>query len=57
VKKTPPALKSKNMAERDKADKAYDKAHAIKQGSPKDIALDKARGVFQFEYGKKKGKK
>ena len=26
-------------------DKAYDKAHGIKQGSKKDNALDKKRGV------------
>ena len=46
-----------SVAQRDKADKAYDKAHGIKQGSKKDIALDKKRGVYGYEYGGgKKGK-
>ncbi len=45
-----------SMAARDKADKAYDKAHGIKQGSKKDIALDKKRGVYDYEYGKGKKK-
>ena len=26
-------------------DKAYDKAHGVKEGSPRDNALDKKRGV------------
>ena len=42
-----------SMAQRDKADKAYDKAHGIKQGSKKDIAMDKKRGVANYEYGPK----
>jgi hypothetical protein len=46
-------MKGKTVAERDKADKAYDKAHGIKQGSKQDIALDKKRGVYNYEYGKK----
>lgn len=48
---------AKQMSKADKADRAYDKAHGIKQGSKKDIALDKKRGVYTEEYGKKsKGK-
>lgn len=50
------AKKIKNIAARDKADKAYDKAHGIKQGSKKDMALDKKMGVAKYEYGGK-GKK
>lgn len=47
-----------SMAQRDKADKAYDKDHGIKQGSKKDIALDRKRGVATYEYGRgKSGKK
>jgi hypothetical protein len=42
-----------SLAKRDKADKAYDKSHGIKQGSKKDVALDKKRGVAGFEYGRK----
>jgi len=62
MKKSPIAniKKIKNMAQRDKADKAYDKAHGIKQYSKKDKALDKKVGVYKYEYGKKgeyKGKK
>lgn len=34
-----------------------DKKKGIKQGSKKDKAMDKKNGVFNFEYGKKKGKK
>jgi len=51
-------MKRPSMAQRDKADKAYDKSHGIKQGSKKDIALDKKRGVYGYEYGRggKKGK-
>lgn len=50
------AKKIKDVAARDKADKAYDKAHGIKQGSPKDRALDKKMGVYKYEYGGKKKK-
>lgn len=49
------AKKIKNVAARDKKDKAYDKAHGIKQGSAKDKALDKKMGVSDYEYGGKKG--
>lgn len=45
------------MAQRDRADKAYDKAHGIRQGSKKDIALDKKRGVYGYEYGGSRKKK
>ena len=46
---------AKSLAARDKADKASDKAKGIKQGSKQDIAIDKKKGVFNFEqYGKKK---
>ena len=45
--------KIKGVVARDKADKAFDRAHGIKQGSKKDIALDKKNGVADFEYGKK----
>ena len=48
------AKKIKNIASRDKVDKAYDKAQGIKQGSAKDKALDKKMGVSKFEYGSKK---
>lgn len=41
-----------SLAQRDRADKAYDKAHGIVQGSKKDIALDKKRGVAAYEYGR-----
>lgn len=44
----------KNIVKRDKADKAYDKAHGIKQGSKKDKALDRKNGVEKYEYGSKK---
>lgn len=51
--------KIKGVAARDKADKAYDRTHGIKQGSKKDKALDKKTGVYKYEYGSKKsyGKK
>ena len=45
------------MAKRDAADKKYDGAHGIKQGSKADIARDKKAGVYGYEYGGKKGKK
>ena len=45
-----------SLAKRDAADKKYDRAHGIKQGSKKDIALDKKRGLYDFEYGKGKKK-
>ena len=50
--------KGKSMAARVKADRAYDRAHGIKEGSAKDKALDRKRGVYEAEYGKgaKKGK-
>ena len=32
-----------------KEDMAYDKAHGIKEGSKRDIALDKKRGVLAKE--------
>lgn len=44
------------MAQRDRADKAMDRKMGIKQGSKKDIAMDKKKGVYNFEYGKKGGK-
>lgn len=47
----------RSIAKRDAADRAYDKSHGIKQGSKADIALDKKRGVYNFEYGKGAGKK
>jgi len=46
-----------SMAKRDAADKAADKKAGIKQGSKADIAMDKKKGVYNFEYGKKGGKK
>ena len=46
-----------SLAQRDKADKAYDKAHGIKQGSKQDVALDKKRGVAGYEYGRGSKKK
>ena len=46
-----------SMAKRDAADKKYDRAHGIKQGSKADIARDKKVGVYGYEYGGKKGKK
>ena len=52
-----PKTAGKSMAERDRLDKAYDKAHGIKQGSKKDMALDKKHGVYDYEYGPKAGKK
>lgn len=48
--------KGKSPAQRDKSDKAYDRSHGIKQGSKRDLALDKKRGVYDYEYGGKKGK-
>lgn len=45
------ASKGQTMAQRDKADKAYDKSHGIKQGSAADKRLDKKNGVYDYEYG------
>lgn len=47
---------AKSMAARNKADMAMDKKKGIKEGSPTDLKADKKAGVFNFQYGKKKGK-
>jgi len=41
----------------DASDDAYDKKNKIKEGSKKDIALDKKRGVPEDDKKKKKVKK
>lgn len=48
---------AKSIAAKNKADKVMDKAKGIKEGSPRDLALDKKAGVFNFQYGNKKGRK
>ena len=48
-------MKRPSMAQRDKADKAFDKRMGVKQGSAKDKAIDRAVGVSKYEYGGKGG--
>lgn len=56
-KVTPAQIRAtKNVAKRDALDKKFDKQRGIKQGSKKDVKLDKKNKVFDFEYGGKKEK-
>lgn len=45
------AKMTKKMSAKIKADTAYDKKHGIKEGSKKDIEMDKKHGVPGYRKG------